>query len=261
MQPLHYETKQAILEEAGLSQIVSGEVLAGNVDGTNRVFTTTWKPVTDSNDDDTVDVTDVTVYVNGAPVAVSMLTEASGTITLAAAPAAGASVTCDYRYSNVSDSYLEKVREEAEGWINDAMDAIDNIPYGSGVPATNTTVPATVRKLTRWYAAAQLLLKDYGYNHDISGTSKDGAAKMAMLEGTGEAGKPGYKPGLLAKYIAIGGATGLSDVSAAELDAYTEGELFSTIDPTTSVYISVDDRFLTDQGSVEDFPISTDFPV
>jgi hypothetical protein len=64
MQPIHYETKQAILEEAGLSQIVNGEVLAGAIDGTNLVFNTIYKPITDSNDDDQIDTTDIMVYVN-----------------------------------------------------------------------------------------------------------------------------------------------------------------------------------------------------
>src|ERR1035437_10515065 len=95
----HYETKQAILEEAGLSQIVIGELLSGLVDGTNKVFTTTWKPLTDSNDDDSVDTYDVTVYVNGSPVLVSSLVVASGTITLTTAPANLTTVTCDYSRS------------------------------------------------------------------------------------------------------------------------------------------------------------------
>src|ERR1035437_3240618 len=134
----HYETKQAILEEAGLSQIVIGELLSGLVDGTNKVFTTTWKPLTDSNDDDSVDTYDVTVYVNGSPVLVSSLVVASGTITLTTAPANLTIVTCDYRYSNVTDAYMTKIRDEAEGWINDSMDAIDITPYAP--------VPPTVRK-------------------------------------------------------------------------------------------------------------------
>ncbi|QNK82595.1 hypothetical protein [Nakamurella sp. PAMC28650] len=250
----NYETKQAILEEAGLSQIVNGEVLAGVIDGTNLVFNTIYKPITDSNDDDQIDTTDITVYVNGVPVFVQLLNELTGTITLKTAPAAGTVATCDYRYSPVTDAYMNKIREEAEDWINSAMDSIDPVPYGSGVPSTNTVVPPTVRKLTRWYAAAQLLMKDYGFNHDTNMTSKDGASKMALLEGSGEPGKPGYKPGLLNKYIAIGGMSGISDVSAAELDTYAEPDLFSTVDATSGLTVSVDDNFMRDiyQEQLED---------
>lgn len=227
---MSYETKQAILEEAGLSLIVLGEVLSGSVNASNKTFTTTYGPITDSNDDDSIDNTDVTVYVDGVSVPVAAVNETTHTITLVTAPAAGTTVTADYRYSNITDAYVEKIREEAEDWINSAMDAIDPVPY--------TTVPARVRQLTRQYAAANLLIREYGMNQNTDGTSKDGYNRLKQAQAA------------LDKYIAIGGSTGLSDVSAAEVEVYAEPDIFSTYS-STSGYINQDDVFMRDLG-VED---------
>lgn len=227
---MSYETKQAILEEAGLSLIVLGEVLSGSVDGSNKAFTTTYGPITDSNDDDTIDNTDVTVYVDGVSVPVAAVNETSRTITLVTAPGLGTTVTADYRYSNITDAYVEKIREEAEDWINSAMDAIDGTPY--------STVPARVRQLTREYAAAKLLIREYGMNQNTDGTSKDGYNRLKMAQAA------------LDKYIAIGGSTGLSDVSAADVEVYAEPDIFSTYSSTDG-YINQDDVFMRDLG-VED---------
>lgn len=226
----HYETKQAILEEAGLSLIVLAEVLTGSVNGSNKAFTTDHGPITDSNDDDAIDNTDVTVYVNGVAVTVSAVNATTHTITLAAAPANGTTVTADYRYSNITDAYVTRIREEAEDWINSAMDAIDPVPY--------STVPARVRQLTRQYAAANLLIREYGMNQNTDGTSKDGYNRLRLAQAA------------LDKYIAIGGSTGLSDVSASEVDVYSEPDIFSTYSSTEG-YISQDDVFMRDLG-VED---------
>lgn len=226
----HYETKQAILEEAGLSLIVLGETLAGSVDGSNKAFTTERGPITDSNDDDSIDNTDVTVYVDGVSVPVAAVIETSRTITLVTAPAVDSTVTADYRYSNITDAYVEKIREEAEDWINSAMDAIDPVPY--------SPVPARVRQLTRQYAAANLLIREYGMNQNTDGTSKDGYNRLKTVQAA------------LDKYIAIGGATGLSDVSAADVEVYAEPDIFSTYSSTKG-YINQDDVFMRDLG-VED---------
>jgi hypothetical protein len=225
-----YESKQAILEEAGLSQIVVGEILGGLANGTNTVFSTAYGPITDSNDDDVVGAADVTVYVNGSAVAVAGVNAAASTITLAAAPANGATVTCNYRYSNVTDAYVAKIRDEAQDWIDEQMDSVDTTPY--------TTVPPTIRRLTRQYAAAMLLIREYGMNQNTDGTSKDGYNRLKMVQ----AG--------IDKYIEIGGSAGLSDVSAAEVDVYAEPELFSTYNSTNG-YVSQDDVFLRDIGVQE----------
>ncbi len=240
MQPIHYETIQSILDQAGMSQIVRGEILGGTIDGTNVTFTTAYKPLSDSNDDDVVDPTDVTAYVNGTTVNVRTIDPINGIITLVTAPAVSSIVTCDYRYSSVSWNFATKIREEAEQWINDEMKVVDTIPYNP--------VPPTVRKLTRMYAAAQLLIKDYGFSHDTAGTSKDGTAIMALLEGSGEPNKGGYKPGLLARYIAIGGASGLSDVAAAETTVVSDGQLFFRGEDIPYLPYTEDMRFMDDLG-------------
>jgi hypothetical protein len=224
----HYETKQAILDEAGLRLRVLAESLTGTADGSNKVFYTDHQGITDSNDDDQIDNTDVTVYVNGTAAGVAGVDEVTGKITLVAAPANGATVTADYYYSNIADSYLEKVREEAEAWIDSNMDSVDSTPY--------TTVPAKVRQLTRQYAAAHLLIREYGMNQDVSGTSKDGYKRLELVEAA------------LAKYIAIGGSTGLSSVSAADVEVSAEPDIFSTYSSETGSIKSRDDIFMRDLG-------------
>lgn len=223
-----YVTKQAILEEAGLSQPVLGELVSGTVNGTNNVFSVSRKPLADANYDDAIDPYDVTLFVNGSPVGVASVDEAAGTIATLVAPANGTTVTADYRYSAVLDQYVDDVRDEAQDWIDSVMDAVDPLPYADGM------VPPTIRKIARVYAAGMLLSKDYGYQRDTDGTSKDGMARMKQAEAW------------LDKYVLIGGSTGLSNVSSAAMEVHNDGTLF---EGSSTPYISIDDRFMRDAGS------------
>lgn len=209
-----YETKQAILEEAGLSQVVRAEVLGGDADGSNTVFQTTYYPLSDSNYDDVVDTSDITVYVNAAPVDVAELDAGTGVVTLADPPANGAVVTADYRYAAVADETVANLREEAQDLVNEAMRGIDDVPYD--------TVPATVRKIVRFYAAGMLLIRDYGFPADAEQTSKNGYAKLKLVEGDGK------KPGWLARFVEIGGASGTNSVSAVSPDVQADDPVFDT---------------------------------
>jgi hypothetical protein len=229
---MRYETEQAILDEAGLVHAVTGETLSGTANGSNKVFTTTYKRICDANDDDEVDSNDVTVYVNGTRVTVSSVDAAEGSITLLAAPANGAAITCDYFYTNVSSDYVCKAREEAEDWVNLEMTGVDPIPY------TNE-VPATIRKITRYYAAGLLLLKDYGDRSDTEEQAKNGDQKIKKAEKW------------MARYVLLGGSTGLTTTDES-VEVESDPALFTTYDRQEGKYrYASDDEFMRGQRSEE----------
>jgi len=229
--PTYYETKQRILEEAGLVHAVRDEVPAGLVNGSNKVFTVAHKPLADRNYDDTIDAEDVTVYVNGSAVTVAGVDETDGEITLLSAPASNADITVDYNYAVVADQVVCDVRDEAQDFVDEYMDGTDTVPY--------SPVPATIRKITRFYAAGLLLARDYGSGADIENTSKDGYLKMDKAEAW------------LEKYVAIGGSSGLSSLSGAEVEVESDTDLFTTYDRATGRYVrpsgrayNVDESFM-----------------
>lgn len=194
METTPYTTLQDILEEAGLAVDVHGEAPAGAIDGTNKVFTVQNKPLTDSNYDDVVNKDDLKLYYDGVPQTISSVDVAFGIITAQTAPDEGVEVTVDYRYSAVSMEFVTKRREEAEEMINDSMKKVDSCaPYG----VDSAEVPKTIRNITRQFVAAWLHIRDYGFNQDTEGTSKDGYKR---LEETAEKA--------LEKYAALGGKCG-----------------------------------------------------
>lgn len=220
-----YESLQAILEEAGMSHQQLAETPYGTADGTNKIFTVAHKPLSDSNYDDAVTPADVLVLVNGVPATVSSVVAATGVITLASAPAADATLLIDYRYSPTTLEAMEQRRVEAQQWVDDAMkQAGDCAPYTEADFTNNDHLPhPTIRALTRLYAAAQLLIRDYGFNQDTELTSKDGFKKLELINGTKT------EDGMLARFIATGGVCGgtgpqgvLDDIAAA-----SDGDLFA----------------------------------
>jgi hypothetical protein len=225
---MSYVTKQAILEHAGLQHRQTGAELAGLANGTNTVFTTEKKPIVDSNYDDAVTTADVIVYVNGSPVTVSSINAVTGAFTLAAAPVNGSVVTADYSFSNVTETEITQAREDAEDAINDVMGDIDTVPY--------ETVPATVRKIAKWYAAGLLLSRDYGFQSDSEETSKSGRAVLKQAETW------------LDKYAERGGKTSTSS-AVSEADVSHEPDVFTTYDSTTDRYTSSDELFMRDIGN------------
>lgn len=211
-----YTTLQDIYQEAGLAIAAYGENAIGEVDGTNKVFTVHNKPLVDMNSDDEVTKDDVQMYVNGTPVVVESVNALFGNITLAVAPAAEAVVTVDYRYSSTDMDYVAKLRAEAEQVVNSRMKFVDScVPYGEG----DEDVPATVRNLTRQFAAAWLLIREYGFNQDIEGTSKDGYKRLETVKAS------------LEEYAALGGNCGSDGDGgvaggAGALAASSDGDLF-----------------------------------
>lgn len=217
-------TLQEALEEAGLNHIELGAAASGVVDGTNKAFSLDHKPLVDSNYDDKVTVSDIRVYVDGVPVDVSEVDAKFATFELVKAPAADSVITVDYVYSPVSLEYVKKLRAAAASWINKNMERVDPCaPYGKG----NANIPGIVSELCRNYVAARLLIREYGYNQDIEGTSKDGykrletvkADLMEYMRSGGECGEASDDP------EGTGGWGGVSSSS--------DGDLFGRFDSGT----------------------------
>lgn len=169
-----YETQQAVREEAGLQSQVLAEQPSGTVNSSNTAFVTNFKPLVDRTYSDSVTTADLTAYVNSSSVAITSIVAATGTVTLTAAPTTGTTVTIDYAYSPLQDTYVANVIAEAQDFIDTKMQDLDTVPY--------TTVPATIRKICRVYAAGLILTRDYGFQADTEGTSKDGYRKIKLAE-------------------------------------------------------------------------------
>lgn len=218
-----YESIQAILEEAGMSHQQLAEVPYGLANGTNKAFTTTHKPLSDTNYDDTVDASDVLVLVNGSPAEVATVNASNGVITLKNAPAVDAQMLIDYRYTATPMHTIEQLRSEAQQWVDDAMkQAGDCAPYDVDFADSTKQPHPTIRAITRYYAAAQLLIRDYGYNQDTELTSKDGFKKLALIIGDKN------DVGMLARFIAQGGVCGGTGDTAAmdSIASSSDGDMF-----------------------------------
>lgn len=186
MEEFEYITVENVLKEAGFWQESRGEPATGAVDGANRVFFTSYKPI--YNSENTV------ALVNDVDVGIESVDPEKGQVTLINAPAANDRVTITYRYSSIDLDFVNMVIDDAQAWINSQASGYDSCyPYSEG------KVPQLVMLATRIYAAGLLLTRDYGYNTDTELTSKDGYRKIKLAEDT------------IAKYIANGGCNGGSD--------------------------------------------------
>lgn len=213
---MHIISLQEILEEAGFHHVQNGVGLFGETDGNNTVFVADRKPLTDNNYDDRVTAKDLTVYVDNIPVDIASVDAKTGVIRLVDAPEEGSTVTADYVYTVVSDEYIKKIRKAAEGWIFMALrnaklcSSMGDAVFDSGL----------VAEMCRNYAAARLLIREYGYNQDIEGTSKDGYKRLEQVQAD------------LEKFIQNGGDCGgnddLDDSSASNgrMLATSDGDFF-----------------------------------
>ncbi len=223
-----YVTLQEALEEAGLHHVENGVVADGVADGSNRAFSVARKPLADTDYDDLVTVDDIQVYVDGVPVQISEVNERFGTFELVEPPKSGSIVTVDYAYMSVTSEYLNKLRIEATAWINNNMSRVDPCaPYGTN----GRSIPGIVSELCRNYMAARLLIREYGYNQDIEGTSKDGYKRLETvkedlkeyMESGGECGGDGD-----GFYGSTG--TGLSQSDGDLFGGYSDGHLYNSCD-------------------------------
>lgn len=167
-----YETLQAIREEAGHHHLKNRESPTGAINGVNATYFVANVYLADKNYDDAVTLADVIAYVNDVPVVVSSIDASTGQVTLAAAPAGGATVQISYAFTRLLPTAVEGVRNEAQGWIHRRVKGYVDILD------LDTDTQAVFKTITRLYAAGLLLIRDYGSSADSDLTSKDGYKKM-----------------------------------------------------------------------------------
>lgn len=176
----HYATRYAIRKEAGLQHRKSAEAPSGIVNGSNRDFYVSKKYVVDRNGDDVFDATDVVAYVNGSAVTVEGVNAESGLVKLAVAPTNGQVVTVDYQFSQASDADIDEVRAETEDWLTRGVKGYIDVTVFANTPTVN--YPKLFSTIVKLYAAALLLIRDYGSGADTDLTSKDGYKKLQLAK-------------------------------------------------------------------------------
>jgi hypothetical protein len=169
-----YVSPIAVLQEAGLWDRQVGENLSGPVDGTNKAFTTQYKPLVQTTSGAEVTSQDVSVYVDGLPVAVGSVDAPTGALTLVTAPSESSDVSGDYASSAVSHEDVAGVIEEAEDWIALELTNVFEVP--------DQGVSPTLRKIGRFYAAGLLMSREYGLESVTEETTKEGKRKIQQAE-------------------------------------------------------------------------------
>jgi len=176
---MHYTSVQSIRESSGLLKRQDNETPNGIVDGSNRIFVAKRRPIADRDNDDEVTIEDVTAYVNGIPVVIQAVEEATGKVTLTLAPAVSSKVTLDYSYSPISVDYVKGKAEEAESFIDTKLRTPRFVPK---LKIPLDTVPTIISTVAELYASGLILTRDWGSRTDSSDTSKDGYAKIKLAE-------------------------------------------------------------------------------
>ena len=199
----------------------TNEDLSAQADSTNTTFKVDFLPIVSGNNGGTVttDPTRVVAKVNGTPVAVSAVDGADGLVTLAAAPAGGATVTLTYYNNDYQDTFdilpshmIEEITRvglspsttdffNQTDYVLDTTGSFNTINWGnsykvgSGVNTIGSTLFSSQITPT--------LYDNKVYRQQASGTV-DGTNKTFTLPfvpttGTGE-GKLTDNPGLLLAY-------------------------------------------------------------
>ncbi len=148
---------QSIREQCGFQYKERGENI-GIGDGVNTIFYTNQKPIVDRTYSDTVTVADVKVYVNNLEVVVSAIDPEQGKLTLASAPANGAKVTCDYDWTNIEDTLLDKYHKEATSQIDSKISILYALPLNP--------VPDLIKLIEKKLTAGLLLDKEYSVGEE-----------------------------------------------------------------------------------------------
>mgnify|MGYP000927372675 FL=1 len=176
-----YSSYQDIREESGHYHLVKFEELTGLANGSNTIYYAKNTFIVDRNYNDVIDVAavdgDFIAYVNDVAVTVSAVNVETGAVTLAVAPANGATVLGSYAKSALSDAKVDKYRKEAIDWAQRKLKGI--LDYTTW---TDADVPATVKTFVRLYAGALILIRDYGLSADTEESSKDGYKKLASAK-------------------------------------------------------------------------------
>lgn len=227
-----YSSYQDIREESGHYHLVKFEELTGLANGSNTVYYAKNTYIVDRNYNDTIDVGvadgDFIAYVNDVAVTVSAVNVETGAVTLASAPANGATVLGSYAKSALSDAKVDKYRKEAIDWAQRKLKGI--LDYTTW---QDTDVPPTVKTFVRLYAGALILIRDYGLSADTEESSKDGYKKLASAKS------------ILMDFIdEISSSAGSS--TRVGVSSRSDGNLFAR-NPDLSTYndsVSQDDAFM-----------------
>ena len=167
MSDKNFESVQAILEEAGLihrQQNISAEIQGNHIILNDGI-------IADSNYNDLVDFEDVTVFCGGEKMEVSNIDAENGVIELANNSKNGEIANVSYNYSNVRQALVEKIRGEVLAEIRKFL-AISTIEQNRDI----------VGYIVRIYAAGKLLVREYGFNQEMTDTSKDGYRKIELAK-------------------------------------------------------------------------------
>lgn len=167
MSDKNFESVQAILEEAGIihrQQNITSEIQGNHIILNDGI-------IADSNYNDLVDFEDVTVFCGGEKMEVSNIDAENGIIELANSSKNGEIANVSYNYSNVRQALVEKIRGEVLAEIRKVL-AISTIEQNRDI----------VGYIVRIYAAGKLLVREYGFNQEITDTSKDGYRKIELAK-------------------------------------------------------------------------------
>lgn len=233
----HYATRQAIRKESGRQHRISAERPSGVVDGTNTDFYTARKYLVDRNDDDVLSASDVVAYVDGSAVPVASVNQDNGLIKLETAPAAGKVITADYQFSELSDADIDEVRSEAEDWLTRRVKSyIDVTKFTTHLivadPVNVDNYPKVFSTVVKLYAAALILIRDYGSGADTDLTSKDGYKKLGVAKS------------LLSDWIAEINEDGSSVPAPARPTGRSDGTIFRRNRTLEADQPDKDDRFM-----------------
>lgn len=178
-----YITRQEVREDAGFQHIEENAHLVGVIDGENKVFMTEHKPIVDrDHSDGAVTTADVTVYIDGSPVAIDSLDALNGVITLEDAPShpedSEIVLTAYYAHSQLSDTYIDRRIKQATGIVHRCLKSHGiSVPFDDANEAQAEYYP-TIQLIVTLYSAGLCLIRDYGSTADTEETSKDGYKKL-----------------------------------------------------------------------------------
>lgn len=165
-----YETTLNILREAGFVQEQTDENVVA--DGA-VIHLAHGNLISPTKDNAVATADDILVLVDGVSVTVSGIEPVKGVITLAAAPAKGASISVKYYYAPIAVDFVKICRQDVQCAINTKMRGVDPC-----APYTTENLPYCVRLITRLWAAGLIMAKAYGYVTDDALEAKDGYKKI-----------------------------------------------------------------------------------
>lgn len=177
MSAVNYITLKDIRVEAGMQNREHDQEVSGDVDGVNTDFYTNQTPLVDRGGDDLITVSDVTAFVDGSAVPISVIEPLTGLVRLQSAPDEGQSVTIDYVWSPVDDELMTDLRIEAISWVNRRVKK-----YIDLTTITADNFPPEWRTAARLWAGAMIIIRDYGSGTDTDGSSKDGYKKLGAAK-------------------------------------------------------------------------------